>query len=71
MFRPHALALILVGWFCVWLCAPSRLHFVHDSSTIEIVFGVIFPLTVRCACKQRGRRRSAKPLSVAQYLRLH
>ena len=45
VFRVHALALIAVGWFCVWLCAPARLHFVHDSSTIEIVFGVIFPLT--------------------------
>ena len=50
MFRVHALALIAVGWFCVWLCAPARLHFVHDSSTIEIVFGVIFPLTCVRRC---------------------
>ena len=54
MFRVHALALIFVGWFCVWLCAPARLHFVHDSSTIEIVFGVIFPLT----CVRRLQRRT-------------
>ena len=59
MFRVHALALIAVGWFCVWLCAPARLHFVHDSSTIEIVFGVIFPLTcvARAAALTARRRR--------------
>ena len=50
MFRVHALALIAIGWACVWLCAPARLHFVHDSSTIEIVFGVIFPLTCVRRC---------------------
>lgn len=36
---------LVTGWIAVRLCAPDALHLVWDSSTIEIVFGVVFPLT--------------------------
>lgn len=36
---------LVIGWLAVRLCAPDALHLTWDSGTIEIVFGVIFPLT--------------------------
>ncbi len=44
-FRLSTLGLICLGLICVRLCAPDALHLVWDSGTIEIVFGVVFPLT--------------------------
>jgi hypothetical protein len=41
----NLLTSLLVGWVAVRLCAPDALHLAWDSGTIEIVFGVIFPLT--------------------------
>ena len=46
---------LVIGWLAVRLCAPDALHLAWDSGTIEIVFGVIFPLTcVRTARSTPG-----------------
>lgn len=41
----RTIVLLLYGWTCVRLCAPDALHLTWDFSTMEIIFGVIFPLT--------------------------
>ncbi len=69
--RPHALLTTGVSWLAVRLCAPDALHLVWDSGTVEIVLGVVFPLTVRappfscCALsllKGLGRRAARAPV---------
>ncbi len=62
-FRPHALATTAVGWLAVRLCAPDILHLVWDSGTVEVVFGVVFPLT--CVRRARPCAQSPRVVSVA------
>ena len=57
LVSPSTLALLMLGWTSVRLCAPDTLHLCWDMPTTEVVFGARDPVPRA----RRHRRRLPQP----------